>query len=204
MIERTNDQIRISPIRLIDHEGVQRGIVSTDEARVLARDLGLDLVEISPRERPPVCRIMDYGKHKYDQKKKQKQRTSHVAALKEVRMRPKTDTHDRQIKMGRAMQFLNDGCKVQFTMLFRGRERAHQDVGLDIFQGIVRELGEDVRVERPPRLEGRRMTMVLAPSRVGKPSKPSKPAEAPKPRPAPEPSAPAPSAAAAEVAAETH
>ena len=176
-----NDQIRISPVRLIDHEGVQRGVVPTDEARALARDLGLDLVEISPRERPPVCRIMDYGKHKYDQKKKQKQRSSHVASLKEVRLRPKTDTHDREIKMGRAVRFLNEGCKVQFTMLFRGRERAHQDVGLRVFKDIVQELGEEIKVERPPRLEGRRMTMVLAPVKVAKPPKAAKPPKPPHP-----------------------
>ncbi|MCP4593342.1 MAG: translation initiation factor IF-3 [bacterium] len=175
-----NEQVRISPIRLIDHEGEQRGVLPTDEARSMARDLGMDLVEISPTERPPVCRIMDYGKFKYDQKKKQKQRTSHIAVLKEVRMRPKTDTHDRDIKMNRAVRFLDEGSKVQFTMLFRGRERAHQEVGLAIFKGIVEELGEQVKVERAPRLEGRRLTMVLAPVKLAKPPKPPKPPKAPK------------------------
>lgn len=176
-----NEQVRISPIRLIDHEGQQRGIVPTDEAQSLARDLGMDLVEISPTERPPVCRIMDYGKFKYDQKKKQKQRTSSIAVLKEVRMRPKTDTNDRDIKMNRAVRFLKEGSKVQFTMLFRGRERAHQNVGLDIFRGIVDELGDSVKVERPARIEGRRMTMVLAPVKSVKPQKPPKQAKAEKP-----------------------
>jgi translation initiation factor IF-3 len=176
-----NDQIRISPIRLIDHEGVQRGVVSTDEARSLARDLGLDLVEISPTEHPPVCRIMDYGKYKYDQKKKQKQRVSHVAISKEVRLRPKTDSHDREIKINRAVRFLQEGAKVQFTMLFRGRERAHQDLGLAIFREIVADLGEEVRVERPPHLEGRRLTMVLAAAKPGKAPKATKPAKAPRP-----------------------
>ncbi len=181
-----NDQVRISPIRLIDHEGTQRGIVPTDEARALARDLGMDLVEISPTERPPVCRIMDYGKFKYEQKKKQKQRSAHVAVLKEVRLRPKTDTNDRTIKMNRAIHFLREGAKVQFTMLFRGRERAHHDVGLDVFKNIVEALGEDVKVERSARVEGRRMTMVLAPI---KPAKAPKPAKTPKPPRAPEPPA---------------
>ena len=196
-----NEQVRISPIRLIDHEGTQRGIVSTDEARSLARELGLDLVEISPTERPPVCRILDYGKYKYEQKKKQKQRGAHVAALKEVRMRPKTDTHDREIKMGRAVRFLKEGSKVQFTMLFRGRERAHQDVGLTVFQGILKELGEEVKVERAPRVEGRRMTMVVAPV---KPTKPSKPPTAPRPSESSRPPAVAESQAstATEAAAE--
>ena len=181
-----NEQVRISPVRLIDHEDTQRGIVPTDEARALARDLGMDLVEISPMERPPVCRIMDYGKFKYDQKKKQKQRSSHVAVLKEVRMRPKTDTNDRVIKMNRAVRFLKEGAKVQFTMLFRGRERAHHNVGLEIFKNIVEELGEDVKLERPARVEGRRMTMVLAPI---KPVKPPKPPKAPRPSKTPEPQA---------------
>ena len=179
-----NEQVRISPIRLIDHEGTQRGIVSTDEARSLARDLGMDLVEISPTERPPVCRIMDYGKYKYDQKKRQKQRTSHVA-----------------IKMGRAVRFLKEGSKVQFTMLFRGRERAHQNVGLMVFQSILDELGEEAKVERPPRTEGRRMTMVVAPVKQTKPSKPPKP---PKPSEPSKPSAETESqaASATETAAE--
>jgi translation initiation factor IF-3 len=163
--------------------------VPTDEARAIARELGLDLVEISPMERPPVCRIMDYGKYKYDQKKRQKQRASHTAASKEVRLRPKTDTHDREIKINRAIRFLQDGSKVQFTMLFRGRERAHQDVGLAIFRDIVEGLGEQVKVERAPRLEGRRLTMLLAPVKLAKPS--AKSATRPKP---PSPPAQAPSA----------
>ncbi len=142
----------------------------------MARELGLDLVEISPTEHPPVCRIMDYGKYKYDQKKKQKQRVSHIAVTKEVRLRPKTDLHDRDIKIKRAIEFLEEGAKVQFTMLFKGRERAHQDLGLQIFQGIVADLGEEVRVERPPRLEGRRLTMVLTAGKPPKPTKPPKPA----------------------------
>ncbi|MCK4660835.1 MAG: translation initiation factor IF-3 [Phycisphaerae bacterium] len=177
-----NDQVRISPIRLIDHENVQRGVVPTDQARSLARDLGLDLVEISPTERPPVCRIMDYGKYKYDQKKKKQkqQQSSAIASLKEVRMRPKTDTNDRSIKMTRAVRFLKEGNKVQFTMLFRGREQAHRDLGLNIFKGIVEELGEEVKVERPPRHEGRRLTMVLAPIKVVQSSKTSKAPKAPK------------------------
>ncbi|MFH0981503.1 MAG: translation initiation factor IF-3 [Planctomycetota bacterium] len=183
---RLNDQIRISPVRLIDHEGAQRGVVSTAEAKTLARELGLDLVEISPTEHPPVCRIMDYGKYKYDQKKKQKQRTTHIAVSKEVRLRPKTDPHDRDIKIKRAVGFLQEGSKVQFTMLFKGRERAHQDMGLEVFREIVAGLGDEVRIERPPHLEGRRLTMVLAPVKAGKAPKPPKPSTAPKPQTRPE------------------
>jgi translation initiation factor IF-3 len=128
----------------------------------MARDAGLDLVEVSPTERPPVCRIMDYGRYKYHLKKKQKDRGGREITVKEVRLRPKTDSHDREIKLKKAHQFLTEGHKVQFTMLFRGRERAHTEIGLETFARIVESLGEDCRVERPPRMEGRRMTMVVS------------------------------------------
>lgn len=165
---RCNEQIRISPIRLIDDSGEMRGVVSTDDALRMARDAGVDLVEVSPNERPPVCKLMDYGKHKYMQSKKLKQK-HHERKTKEVRLRPKTDPHDRDIKMKRALRFLEEGDRVQFTMMFRGRERFHADVGYDAFNAIVKSLGELVKVERPPRLFGRRMTMVLAPSKPPKP-----------------------------------
>jgi len=131
----------------------------------MAREAGLDLVEVAPQDRPPVCRIMDYGKWKYLQKKKQKGRSAHEVHLKEIRLRPKTDLHDLAIKMERAREILERGDKVQFTMIFRGRERFHQDRGLEAFQGIIQELGDLVKVERPPRMEGRRMTMILTPVR---------------------------------------
>lgn len=162
-MNRVNDQIRISPVRLIDQENQQVGIVSTDEALRIAQDAGLDLVEVSPNDRPPVCRIMDYGKHKYDQRKRQRQSHAHEQTLKELRLRPKTDDHDRDIKLGRAKGFLESGHKVQFTMLFRGRERAHQSLAMATFDSIAQSLGELGKVERPPRMDGRRMTMVLAP-----------------------------------------
>ncbi len=153
----------MSPIRLIDQDNEQRGVVPVDEAQRMARDLGLDLVEVAPLERPPVCRIMDYGKYKYQQKKKMKTRPAHQLVLKEVRLRPKTDDHDREIKVKRAMRFLEDGHKVQFTMLFRGRERFHQEIGHEIFDQIVASLGETIKVERMPRAEGNRLTMTLSP-----------------------------------------
>ncbi len=156
--------IRISPVRLIDQDNEQRGVVPTAEAMRLAREVGQDLVEVSPTEKPPVCRIMDYGKFKYDQKKKQKQRTGHAVVLKEVRMRPKTDPHDREIKLNRAKRFLADGAKVQFTMLFRGRERFHRERAMAIFTEIIEEFGDTIKLERPAHIEGRRMTMVVAPS----------------------------------------
>ena len=154
----------MSPIRLIDENNEMIGVMPTDEAKHLARDQGLDLVEVGPLERPPVCRVMDYGKYKYQQKKKRKERTGHhEITLKEIRLRPKTDDNDRQIKMNRATRFLGEGHKVQFTMLFRGRERAHQEVGLRTFDQIVESLGETVKIERFPRMEGARLIMVVSP-----------------------------------------
>ncbi len=139
------------------------GIVPTDEAMKLARNAGLDLVEVAPNERPPVCRIMDYGKFKYSQKKRKQK--SHEQKLKEVRFRPDIGDNDRNIKLNKAIEFLDKGDKVQFTMLFRGRERFHQDLGYEMFKGFLDQLGDKVKVERPPRSEGRRLIMVLAPGR---------------------------------------
>jgi translation initiation factor IF-3 len=161
---RTNEQIRIPQVRLINEHNEQVGIVQTNEALRLAREAGMDLVEVAPTERPPVCRIMDYGKFKYHIKKKA--RRHQEQQLKEVRMRPKTDDHDRTIKINRALRFLNRGSKVQFTMQFRGRERAHRDIAVEIFRGVVEELGELVKVERPPRMDGRHMIMILAPNKA--------------------------------------
>lgn len=165
---RVNEQIRVSPVRLIDDENRQLGIVPTNEALRMARDAGMDLVEVSPTEKPPVCRIMDYGKHKYNQKKKLKQNVSHAVTLKEIRIRPKTDEHDRQIKINHAQDFLAKGHKVQFTMLFRGRERFLKDYAHERFNEILAALGETVKIIRPPLAEGRRMTMVLAPATLAK------------------------------------
>jgi translation initiation factor IF-3 len=203
---------------LIDHNNNQMGIVPTDEARRMAFEAGLDLVEVAPTERPPVCRIMDYGKFKYGQKKKKQKH--HEQKIKEVRLHPKIGDNDRDRLMKRAAEFLDDGDKVQLTMIFRGRERFHQDLGQSVFNVIISKLGENVKIERPVRNEGRRMTMVLAPGLSKKPvtggpvaAKPAgtpKPA-APKPRPqepaAPlprpqEPAAPQPAPMAVEPAAE--
>ncbi|HOA75716.1 MAG TPA: translation initiation factor IF-3 [Phycisphaerae bacterium] len=160
---RCNEQIRISPVRLIDHNNNQLGIVPTDEARRMAYEAGLDLVEVAPTERPPVCRIMDYGKFKYGQKKKKQKH--HEQKLKEIRMHPKISDHDRDRLMNRAAEFLEKGDKVQLTMIFRGRERFHQDLGQSVFQTILEKLGDSIKIERPMRAEGRRMTMVLAPAK---------------------------------------
>ena len=157
-----NERIRVTPVRVIDQHQAQLGVIPTHEALNLAREAGLDLVEVSPTENPPVCRIMDYGKTVYEKKKRQKNAAGgHVVSLKEIRIRPKTDAHDRLIKMNRAKKFLDEGHRVQFTMLFRGRERFHRDRAQQIFDGIVEELGETVKLERPSSMAGRRMTMVV-------------------------------------------
>lgn len=129
----------------------------------MAEAKGLDLVEVAPDARPPVCKVMDYGKFKYLQKKKEHdaRKKSHATQLKEIRLRPKIDTHDLNYKMNRARSFLEAGHKVQFNMLFRGREMAHQDVGRSVMDTIVKELEDVAKVERPARMEGRRMTMLL-------------------------------------------
>ncbi len=160
---RTNEQIRLPQVRLIDENNEQLGIVDTSEALARARRVGLDLVEVAPKERPPVCRIMDYGKFKYEQKKRSKKSSEQL--LKEVRMRPKTDDNDRAIKLNRALKFLAKGAKVQLTMQFRGRERARREVGVVIFRQIIEELGDLVKVERPPSMDGRHMITILAPNK---------------------------------------
>jgi len=163
---RLNEQIRISPVRVIDHEQRQLGVIPTFEALGLAREAGLDLVEVSPTERPPVCRIMDYGKFKYERKKRQKTAAAgHAITLKEIRLRPKTDAHDRMIKLNHAREFLNEGHKVQFTMLFRGRERVHRELATEAFNAIVLALADSAKVERNPIMDGKRMTMVIAPAK---------------------------------------
>lgn len=184
---RVNDLIRISPILLVDENNEKAGVVDLDEAKRRAREAGLDLVEVAPQSRPPVCRIMDYGKWKYQQKKKEQKARSHSkqSELKEVRLRPKIDTHDLDIKTARAKEFLDDGDKVQFTMLFKGREMAHQEIGLNTLREIRDKLADMSKVESEPRLMGRRMTMILAPDRKAgahpRPEKPAAPANAPVP-----------------------
>ncbi len=168
-IERTlriNERIRVPQVRLIDHEGTQVGVVPTHEALGMARDVEMDLVEVAPTERPPVCRIMDFGKQKYRQKKKQKKHV-HEQQLKEVRLRPNTDKHDLDVKTNRARDFLKRGDRVQFTMLMRGRERFHVDKAIGHMREMADSLSEMAYVERHPRAEGRRITMVIVP---GKPA----------------------------------
>jgi translation initiation factor IF-3 len=174
---RRNEQIRISPVRVIGKENEQLGILPTDEAIRLARDEGMDLVEVAPGVRPPVCRIMDYGKWKYLQKKKSSK--SHEQHLKEVRLRPRTDTHDLEIKTRNARAFFEKGHKVQFTMRFRGRERAHREIALAALKHISDAFSDKVKIERPPSMDGRNMVMVLAPVKGAFDKPGEKPADAP-------------------------
>lgn len=183
---RVNDLIRLSPVRLIDENNEQVGVIETDEAKRRAREAGLDLVEVAPTAKPPVCRIMDYGKWKYQQRKKEQKAKTHAkqSELKGMRLRPSIDDHDLQIKVDKAREFLEDGDKVQFTMLFRGRQMAHQDLGMRTMQEIFEKLQDVSKVEAMPKMMGRRMTMLLAPDRKStKPpkEKAEKPAKAEQP-----------------------
>ena len=160
-----NDQIAVASVRLIDAEGTNVGVVSTREAQQLAFDSGLDLVEISPGASPPVCKILDYGRYKYEaQKKKNEARKKQkIIDIKEIKMRPNIDTHDYDVKMRSIQKFIGEGDKVKVTMRFRGREMVHQELGLAVLQKVREELEELAKVEQFPKLEGRQMTMVMAP-----------------------------------------
>jgi translation initiation factor IF-3 len=191
---RHNEQIRISPIRLINQHDEQMGIVSTGDAMRMARDAGMDLVEVAPNARPPVCRIMDYGKWRYQQQKKEhkSRASSRAGQLKELKMRTvKIGDHDLQIKINHARGFLKEGNKVQFTLQFRGREMAHIDLGRALFTKIKAELTSVAKVERDAKMEGRRMTLVLQPDvkTAAKPKKEGAPANAQPPAPKPAPAA---------------
>lgn len=162
---RLNEQIRLSPIRVVDHNGQMLGVIPTAEALQIAREAGLDLVEVAPNERPPVCRILDFGKFKYEQKKKsQKSQKAHQTQIKEIRLRPKTGEHDIEFKMKRAREFLAERDKVKLNVVFRGRENAHHDRGREMLQGIIAALEDVAKVEKSPSMEGgRNMTAVLTP-----------------------------------------
>jgi translation initiation factor IF-3 len=157
-----NEQIRISPIRLIGAEGEQVGIVPTLDALNMAREAGLDLVELNAQERPPVCKIMDYGKHKYDTAKKKANKT-HQQKIKELRVRPKTGQHDIDTRVNHAKEFLAEGDKVLLKVAFRGREMQHIEEGRRIIDGMMQQLADGCKVEKPPTMEGKFMTALLAP-----------------------------------------
>lgn len=166
---RMNERIRITPIRLIDENGDQAGVVETQDALRRARDLGMDLVEMAADSRPPVCRIMDYGRYKYEQSKKEKanKAKSKVSELKEVRLgrSMKIDPHDIAIRMRQARKFLLEGHKVQIVQQFRGREMAHRNRGDERMRDIIAQLEELGKVETEPRMAGRRMSVIIGPDK---------------------------------------
>ncbi|MFK8016814.1 MAG: translation initiation factor IF-3 [Gammaproteobacteria bacterium] len=164
---RRNDEITATQVRLIDAEGEQKGIMSRDDALVFAKDLRLDLVEVSPNAEPPVCRVMDFGKYLFEEnkkansaKKKQKQ-----IQVKEVKFRPGTEEGDYQVKLRNLIRFLEGGDKAKVTMRFRGREMAHKEVGREKLDRVVKDLEELASVEQQPKFEGRQMVMVFAPKK---------------------------------------
>ena len=218
---RVNHEIRLTPIRLVDQNNAQVGVVETRDAMRMAEEAGLDLVEIQPNVRPPLCKIMDYGKYKYELSKKQKGQTSKGQEMKEVRLgrSAKIDPHDVGIRVKQARRFLMEGHKVQLRQKFRGREMAHKEIGLNRLRQICDDLGDIAKVESPPKHMGRDVTLILAPdrqkidllkkreeSRAQQASKAAASAETPAPAPAPEAAppatepAPAPEAAAAKDA----
>lgn len=158
-------RIRVSEVRVIDHNGQQLGVMPIGEALKRAREVGLDLVEISPQASPPVCKILDYGKFKYTQKKRahEAKKKQVVVKLKEVKMRPSTDEHDFQFKLRHIKRFLAEGDKAKVTVVFKGREVAYIDRGRAVMKRIIEEVKNEGKVEHPPSMEGRAMIMVLAP-----------------------------------------
>ena len=160
-----NNRIRVSPVRLIGPDGEQIGILPIGEALQRARDLGLDLVEVAPKARPPVCRIMDYGKYKYELAKKDRQakKKQQVFQLKEMRFRPKIDEHDYRFKKNHVREFLEAGNKVRVFVRFRGREIVHQEMGHRILNRIVEDLSDIADVDMAPKQEGNTLSMVLSP-----------------------------------------
>jgi len=158
-----NGQIRIRQIRVIGADGAQLGVLETAVAQQMANESGLDLVEIAPNQRPPVCRIMDFGKYKYELKKKEQasRRKQHQTQLKEVRVRPRIAEHDMQVKVRHAREFLEAGDKVQVNCLLRGREVMHQDLALNVMKHVYELLQDIAKIEREPRLEGKRLVMIV-------------------------------------------
>ena len=152
---------------MIGAEGEQLGVMTSEAAMARAEEAGLDLVEVAPGSRPPVCRIMDYGRYKYEQQKKKKAGRSkgHAAALKEVKLRPRTDDHDLDTKLKSARRFLMDGDKVKVTVMYRGREMVHREIGRKQLDRVVELLGSIATVESSPRMEGRLLSMILVPNR---------------------------------------
>jgi translation initiation factor IF-3 len=164
---RINERIDVPEVRLVDEDGEMVGVVSTAEARRRADEVGLDLVEVSPTAQPPVCKILDYGKFKYEAQKKANaaRKKQHVVDVKEIKMRPNIDDNDYNTKIKKVHAFLEEGDKVKVTMRFRGRELAHQDIAMRVLIRVRDEVGDRAKIEQFPRMEGRAMIMVMAPAK---------------------------------------
>ena len=163
--QRINHLIKVPEVRVIGGEGEQLGILKTSEAIKQAREAGYDLVEVAPTAEPPVCRIMDHGKFKYEQSKKEHRMRLHQKStqVKEVKFRPRTDTHDMETKIRQIRDFLEDGNKTKVTVMFRGREMANRELGFQAIQKVIEELKGAGNIESPPRMEGRNLYMVVSP-----------------------------------------
>lgn len=162
---RVNEDIRVPQVRLIDQDGEMQGVMSARDALLRAYSVGLDLLEISPNADPPVCKILDYGKYKYELQKKRNEakKRQRVIEIKEIKVRPNIDENDYQVKMRAMKSFIEEGDKVKVTLRFRGREMAHQEIGIKVLERIRAELETATKVEQMPRMENRQMIMVLAP-----------------------------------------
>ena len=160
---RINEMIRISPVRVVSAEGEQLGVMSTSEAIFAARSAGLDLVEVAPEAKPPVCRIMDYGKFKYQQKKRQTKQQVNRTKIKQLRLRPKTGDHDVQVRLKQARDFLIHKDKVQINVVYRGRELAHIEEGQKLMEDMVEQLDDIAKIEMPPKRENKSVKCTLAP-----------------------------------------
>lgn len=163
--QRVNEMIRVREVRVVGADGAQLGIMPTQEALQFAEEQGFDLVEVAPNERPPVCRIMDYGKYKYQRSKRQQlaKKKQKVILVKEIKLRPKTEEHDYQFKIQHVRRFLQEGHKAKVTIIFRGREMAHTELGRRVLDRIIVDLEDLANVEQMPKQEGRNMTLVLNP-----------------------------------------
>ena len=184
---RINEEIRCKEVRLVDDAGQQLGVMSPREAAKVAAEKGLDLVEVAPTANPPVCRIMDYGKYKYEQSKKEREakKNQRVIEIKEIRMSPGIDTNDFNTKLRNGQKFLSDGDRVKVSVRFRGREMAHTEIGEVLLRDYADKCAEIAVLDKAPKLEGRNMSIFLSPKPVTPPKKPAKP-KAPKPAPAAE------------------
>jgi translation initiation factor IF-3 len=162
---RTNRDIRVREVQLIDQDGNNQGVVATADALKLAEDAGLDLVEISPNSTPPVCKILDYGRFRFAEQKKaaEARKKQKVIEIKEIKLRPGIDKHDYEVKMKALKGFIEEGDKVKITLRFRGREMAHQHLGMEVLNRVKAETSAFVKVEAEPNMEGRQVVMVLAP-----------------------------------------